>query len=100
MLPKNDNYNSQINICTPKKQTKKSRETEESSSFKIGKKVDAGYGVVAVHRSESRVGAEGGGEPRRDLAVDQDGADDSKDASLGNMLCECWKYRVPGCQPP
>jgi len=63
-------------------------------------KVDAGYGAVNVDRSESRLGAEGGGgEPHRDLAVDEDGADDSKDTSLGNMLCECCKYRLPGCQP-
>ena len=81
----------------PQKQTKL-WETEESSSLK-GEKRDADYGAVAVDRSESRLGAEEGGEPHRDPAVDQDGADDSKDTSLGNMLCECWKYRVPGCQP-
>ena len=94
MLPKMVTTKVKKTFLPPKKQTKL-WETEESSSLKG----DADYGAVAVDRSESRLGTEEGGEPHRDPAVDQDGADDSKDTSLGNMLCECWKYRVPGCQP-
>lgn len=44
--------------------------------------------LPCVDRSETRAAFEGDGESRRDLASDQDGGDDSKDASLGNMLCE------------
>ena len=51
---------------------------------------NAGIAMMSpcVDRSETRAAFEGDGESRRDLASDQDGGDDSKDASLGNMLCE------------